>query len=241
MTNYKLQLERLKRHYEASVGKYDIISFHDLANTLRIWTEIKSNIDHLNINSFKKGIFDKKIKRILNGAEYVYTYLPDGVTTSALATGETESRNVVYGPRREKFSSGSYIKIEESSNLTIAQFLLIYRDLLPAEVRILSDQTKNISVDRVNFSQYMASPAVYFQLSGQSPKHISNEELIKRVANEYEASHANAGDTHFDVNNVFSEPVKNLMQYGCASLPLPYFILLHIAKTIIDNLEGKLP
>ena len=45
MKNYKLQLNRLKRHYETSINTYDVISFLDLAHSLRIWTELKNNVE----------------------------------------------------------------------------------------------------------------------------------------------------------------------------------------------------
>lgn len=240
MTNYKTQLERLRRHYQSSVNHYDAISFLDLAHTLRVWTEVKSNIDQLGVNSFKKGILTKKVKKVLTGSEYAYAYLPDGVTTSAVATGEIGGRNMIHGPQADKFSVATLMKIENNRDLSIAQFLMVYRVLAQEEMTILNDESKNVPIETVSFSKYMESPAIYFQFSGHDPKHISNEELIKRIANEYEASHADSTDTNFELNNVFSEPVKNLMGYGCAQLPLPYFVLLHIANNIITNLEGQL-
>lgn len=239
MTNYKTQLERLKRHYQSSVNHYDLISFLDLANTLRVWTEVKSNIDQLGVNNFKKGILTKKVKNVLTGSEYVYAYLPDGVTTSAVATGEIGGRKMIHGPQADKFSVETLVKIESNGDLSIAQFLMVYRVLLQEEITILYDESKNVPIKTVSFSKYMESPAIYFQFSGHDPKHISNEELIKRIANEYEDSHADSTDTNFELNNIFSEPVKNLMGYGCTQLPLPYFVLLHIANNIITNLEGQ--
>lgn len=240
MTDYKKQLERLKRHYRHSLEHYDSISFLDLAHTLRVWTEMIDGIEKIHSKStFKKSVLTKSLKKILHGSEYAYAYLPDGVTTSAVATGEIDERNIVSGPKIEKFSIGTLLKIEENHNLTLAQFCLIYRVVSPEEIKLLNDESKSVPTEKVSFSKYMESPAIHFQFSGQQQRNISNKELIKRIANEYDASHAHPTDTNFKLNNVFSEPVKRLMEYECAQLPPPYFILLHIAGTIIYNLDGQ--
>ena len=240
MTDYNKQLERLKRHYKNSLEHYDSISFLDLAHTLRVWTEIKDGIDKIHGKpTFKKSVRTKSLRKILRGSEYAYAYLPDGVTTSAVATGEIDGRNMFSGPKIEKFSVGGLLKIEENHDLTLAQFFLIYRVLSPEEIKLLNKETNSVPIEKVSFSKYMESSAIYFHFSSQNPRNISNEELIKRIANEYEASHADHTDTKFELNNALSESVKRLMEYKCAQLPLPYFILLHIAGTIIDNLDGQ--
>ena len=239
MTNYTTQLERLKRHYENSLNTYDEISFLDLLHALRIWTEIKESIDAISDKKFRKVIFNKNLKTIFRGASYVYTYLYNGVTTSATATQEVSSRAIVSGPMEEIFSVGSIIMNHDNGDLTIAQFMTINRSLTSDEVSKFNHETKNTPTDLVSFSKYMESPAIYFNFSKINPKCITNENLIKRLANEYEASHASSYDTKFEVNNVFSAPVKILMNYKCSQLPLPYFVILHIAKTIITSLETK--
>jgi hypothetical protein len=240
MTDYKKQLERLKRHYKRSLEHYDSISFLDLVHTLRVWTEIKDGIDKIHGKpTFKKSVRTKSLRKILRGSEYAYAYLPDGVTTSAVATGEMDGRNIFSGPKIEKFSAGGLVKMEKNHDLTLYQFLLIYRVLSPEEIKLLDKESKSVPIKKVSFSKYMESSAIHFQFSDHKPRNISNEELIKRIANEYEASHADLTDTNFKLNNVLSEPVKRLMEYRCAQCPLPYFILLHIAGTIIDNLDGQ--
>lgn len=240
MTDYKKQLERLKRHYQASIDHYDAISFLDLAHTLRLWTEVKNGVNNIHTESvFKKGILTKSVKKILTGSEYAYAYLPNGITTSAAATGEISGRNIVHGPMSDKFSVATLMKIENNGDLSISQFLMVCRVLTKEEIATLYDESKKVPIEKVGFSKYMESPAINFQFSNNEPKHISNEILIERVANEYEASHAALTDTKFNLNNIFSDPVKKLMEYGCMKLPLPYFVLLHIAKNIIENFEGQ--
>jgi len=239
MNKYKKQLERLKRHYQASINHYDPISLLDLAHTLRVWTELKDGVDNVwSQPTFKKAILTRSMKKILTGAEYAYAYFPDGLTTSAAATAEVSGRIMVHGPMADKFTSSISAKIEKNRHLTIYRFLIIYRALSQKEIKIEYDESKNVPIENVGFLKYMTSNAIFFKFSGHAPRQVSNEELIKRIANEYEASHADISVTNFDLNNVFSEPIKRLMAYECARLPLPYFVLLHIAKNIIENFEG---
>mgnify|MGYP001458659721 CR=1 FL=1 len=131
MSNYKIQLSRLKRRYESNIKNYDIISFLDLANTLRIWTEIGEEIDKLNTSNFKIGVLSNKVKNILADSEYVYSHLPDKITTSASATNEINDRNIVEGPMADKFSIFPLFKIGKDKELTIKKFLTICRVLTP--------------------------------------------------------------------------------------------------------------
>lgn len=131
-------------------------------------------------------------------------------------------------------------KIENNGDLTLDEFMLISKVLSQIEIKNSYEESKNRPQELVSFSKYMESPAIHFLFHGHKPRNISNEDLIKRIANEHEGSHADSTDTSFVINNIYSDPVKKLMKYKCAQLPLPYFVLLHIAKSIIENLDGKL-
>lgn len=241
MTNYAVQLDRLKKHYEQSLNHYDIVSFLDLSHTLRIFTEIKDGIDNIISEPvFKKASFNNGLKRIIKSPEFIFIYLPDGVTTSAGATKEIASREIFGFNSDVDYTNGTLFKIESNGDLTISHFLITQKVLNQKEINSLDREVKNIPIGSLSFSGYMNSPAIYFKFIDNDPLFITNEELIKRIANEYEGSHADKEDTNFEINNKFSEPVSILMKYSCAKLPLPYFVLLHIAKNIIKNLEAKL-
>ncbi len=238
MNNYKLQLERLKRHYEQSINAYDLVSFLDLAHTLRIWTELKEAIQRdFPKSKFKKWILTKRLHSILNENNCIYAHLPDWVRTKA----EVNKGQISYWPQwDEKFSISNIIKFEPDGSIYISQFTYIREALKQDRIGILNQESHNPQTALVCFSKYLDSPAIYYRFGSKSLNHISNEQLIKRVANEYEASHSENQLSNFEEKNIFSEPVKKIMQYWCSNLPLPYFILLHIAKNIITELEAPI-
>jgi hypothetical protein len=240
MNDYQLQLNRLKRHYDSSINTFDFISFLDLAHTLRIWMEIKDGIEKLyNIPTFKKIVITKTFKKLINNSGHAFAYFPDGVKIST-KNGSLISKKVGYGPLKDSSTNSIYFYYG-INEITLYQYLIVYRNFSENENKILDEELKNVNTELVTFTQFMKSPAIYFQIPGHNPKNISNEELIKRIANEYQASHADSKDTNFQINNIYSGPVNYLMGYGCLErLPLPYFVLLHIAGNIIKNLEGHI-
>jgi len=215
---------------------YDIISFLDLAHSLRVWTEYKNSSEAGFENKvFKKSVLTKNYKKILRNGEYVYGYFPDGVTTSAGL-----NKGLLFkGPFKGIFSIGSLFKTEINGNLTISDFMMISKVLSEKDIKTLDKESKNVPILKVKFREYMESPAIYYKFDNTPSKSITVDELIKRVANEYDASHISSDNNQSEYRNQFSGLVKTLMEYTCAELPLPYFSLLHISKNIIDNF-GKL-
>lgn len=165
--------------------------------------------------------------------------MPEGVTTSATATMENDNRELCSGfcSPQQVFSNNVLMKIEQNGDITIAHVLITEKVLVQEEMKRLEREISNIPIQKRTFSGYMASPCIHFKFPNADPRHITNQELIKRVANEYDGSHFNDDTRDFDTKNTFSYPVNILMNYKCARLPLPYFILLHVAKNIIENLD----
>ncbi|MBL8031718.1 MAG: hypothetical protein JNK33_05350 [Candidatus Doudnabacteria bacterium] len=234
MDTYSTQIERLKRHYTASLRHYDLISFWDLSNALRIWTEYKNRNEEMFLKPlFIRWVFTKELRDTLKGANFIYSYLPDGITTYAQDIPKDTSRNIIYGPKISgDFSAATMVKLGDDGGMTVAEYLLSYKSFNETQVKILSDLAKTVPFTRVNYAEYMNSSAVHYRFSDVDTFAISNDVLIKRIANEYNASHAGDGQA-VRSNNMYSKPVGMLMEYGCASLPLPYFLLLHIARSII--------
>ncbi len=75
-TNYSIHYERLKRHYSFAIKHYDLISFLDLAHSLRIWTEIKKNVTEISdVKEFPLIKYTKKFKKVLSGAPFAFCHL----------------------------------------------------------------------------------------------------------------------------------------------------------------------
>lgn len=236
--NIRIQYDRLRRHYTANLNGYDQIALLDLAHALRIFTEIPELIDNKYGPKLLSANFNAGMKKIMRGAEFAYCCLPeDGVTVKAKIgwNGVFE----FHGPNNDHFSIGGMINLEANQRISIKEFFLVYRELSSVEVRLLNDYSQTVTYTELGLKDYLDAIAVRFQFANELPKHISRIELIKRVANEYDASHSSHPDKPDDFINRFSAPVQRLMQYSCADLPLPFFVLMHISKNILTSLEGR--
>jgi hypothetical protein len=234
--NLLRQLQRLRRHYENSLKTYDPISFLDFAHTLRIFADLsESKEDLFTQSSFIRPNFNKTFKKVFASCEYFYVYLPpEGVRTSAVATKELEGRMITSGPASEKFSVLSSTKIEPNGDLSIRSYGIANNVLSAEKRKALYDAEQEIQLRKVNFTNYMNAPAAHFRFQDINISTLSNKQLIQRVANEYEASHPHADDSKKYIVDAASPIVKKLMDHTCAQLPLPYFILLNIADTILN-------
>lgn len=239
MNDLPMQLERLKRNYDHSLKTYDAISLLELAASLRIWTEMAETIDSLlDEKKFQRFPISRNIKKILRGSEYSYSYLHNGVTVSSAATKEKSTRTLMSGPFKDRaFTVSSLIKVEQNGDVTVSEYMLVYRKFSDYESNMLAREVKNKEQVNISYAEYLQAPAIYFQIGNHVPNHITNAELIKRVANEYGASHSVKNSSSEEFSNRFSAPVKELMQYNVSSLPLPYFVLLHIAQSIINGVD----
>ena len=236
MDIHELQIQRLKRHYLRSLTEYDQISLWELSHSLRIWVEMIENKAVESSRNFIVPVRTKGLKNILKKSSYIYSYLPGGIATSAMATKEIDSRSLIEGPHDEgSFSISTLVKIDKTNDITLAQFLLIHRALRDEEIKVLDYESKNVPTTRVAARNYINHNCLYYKFSDCDTYCISNSELIKRVANEYDGSHSSG--TNFKITNLHSEPIRKIMSYKCASLPLPYFILLHIAHNILTVFE----
>ena len=229
-----IQIKRLEKDFKEALREYNIVSFLNLASTLRVWTEMKEEADiFFKEKLFSVGIFTRKIKSVISGVEFTFSSFPENINIPFVKINNRKISIVHSGPKiNSSCSIGSMFKIEEDRSLTISKFLISYKAIDDADYLILRNQLENQSNSKFNFSGYLASPIIHFQFPGCNPKNISCENLIKRVANEYGASHFRKDSR---INNIFSEPVERLMKFSCMELPLPYFSLLYIAKTILSR------
>jgi hypothetical protein len=208
-----IQYYRLLRHYNFAIKNSDPISFLDLSHVLRIWVDMKSNIDNLLKNDypsirFKNPRKSKKVDKILKGSKYRFLPLASGV---------------------------------DSPGVQIKGFHFIDRALTPDEVKKLYDAgPPELKTTNISFSEWLSS-GIYkvpdLENDGLELS-ISREILIKRVANLLGASHPQGTDIGQTNENRFDKYIVDLHSMKLADgFPATYYQLLEIAKDILDTLK----
>lgn len=100
-------------------------------------------------------------------------------------------------------------------------------------------------ISRGNYAQWLGSEVVrlsYPGVDGQcTPMGISRENLIRRMANTFNASHPSDPDVSNSTEHVLDPAIQFMMKYTVAGLPIPYFILLKTAQDIIAVAPKLLP
>lgn len=189
---------------------------------------------------FDRYIRTGRLKSLIKSKEYVFTYLPGGLSTKAAVMNNSPDSNVVACPLPATEFSFGYSVVDENEGPCCREYWVTHKQMPQSEVTLLYEESTHVPIRKTSFSEYLESPIIYFRFPGSEMNTISPRNLIHRTANEYEASHATAEDTLWQGNDPYSFPVKRLMEYTCIGLPLPYFVLLHVAKQIIQNYEQAL-
>jgi len=211
LEHIKLQFRRLKRHYKMALSDKDEIAFLDLAHTLRIFTDMKREIDRFaKENNFKIDLIPNKTrKNILKGSKYSYIPLATGVQGSTMiikgigftnrALSEEEIQKIVKsGPPQSKVS-----------NLTFEQWL--GSGIIDLGI-----------MDKDNAARLQ----------------LSREMLIKRVANFLGASHPQGTEEGEKNDNQFDEHIEKLHSMIVDNgFPLTYYQLIEIAQEIINGMD----
>jgi hypothetical protein len=235
VNSINLQLERLRRHYEASVRTYDEVSLLDLSNALRIWTEVKTTLPKKypgfdTTIAFKSATPTKPLIQQARGHRYVFVFMADGVITYA-ANGHLGSTPY----QEEDFSMACKIKENTNGSLELSNFCWVSA-LLDGEK--LTSKWANANISRGNYAQWMGAEVArlgYIDESGNlTSTMLSRENVIKRVANILQGSHASPEQTELGLKNRLDSPVLELMKFKMGGLPVPYFILLKTAQDILE-------
>jgi hypothetical protein len=234
MNTVILQYRRLLKHYDSCLEVYDLTNLLDLSHTLRIWCELKTNLkeNHSIIASQKifTGVsFSKSLVNTYRNNEFIFLSIPNGVITYA------SNCNPIIGSKY--FDKNGKFKYEFISKINRHQFelkQLIFINNVNGKILNSIPITTNL-----NYLDWLGSEAIRINYVNNINQlemiSISIESIIKRLANSFEGSHPE--NSNIESNNKFYEPVKYLFNYICAGLPLPYFILLGIAKEIINNFK----
>lgn len=229
-----INYERLLRQYEINVLKFDKPALLDLSHMLRIWVEMKNDVQtYLDINEsapiFTNYQLNGKMKKLLWGKDYIFTCFPGSITTMAandIIMSSSDNFDL------KKFTIMSKVKREKNGGLSFKNFLIIFSLLTSDEESIF----KEIQGKNIQFTGWMQSEIVKLSFNEQNlpPIGISREILIKRVANILGGSHPEGNG---DSTNKYDPYINKLMQYDISGLPSPYLMLLKTAKDILEKIK----
>jgi len=233
MSNAHLQLQRLQRHYDSALQTYDEISLLDLSHSLRIWSDLKGVIHHEHPKfrstlGFSWASAPKKLRALARDVRHVIAFMPGGVVTLA-AKGHLVGGPPVNGA----FAFGVSSMDRDDGALVLKNFVYVEKAV---DGGLKTDQAVK---GRGNFVQWMGSEAVRIGLPNEKGEvelvQISQEMMIKRVANSFDGSHPSSAQPLDAVENRFDPAVKELMKFKMGGLPLPYFILMKAAQEILEH------
>lgn len=231
MNSLAIQFERIQRHSEAAARTYDHVSFLDLAHTLRIWADLKQTIastapDFSKSIAFRTARPSRHAQRMLRGREFVYSLLADSVITYA-------SNGEIIGIREQPANAEVIAKFRKNgAQLDVA----FYAYISPSHDLRVADIFQGQGIKRCTFQHWMSSPVVIGSLRTEEGQFIgfslTREQLIRRVANELDASHPRGADVPARAVEA-SRATHYLLGHVVAGLPLPYFHLLKDSQDIL--------
>lgn len=212
-----LQYRRLERHYREALATKDPVSFLDLSHTLRIWVDMKGDIDDIiEQQGISLGLTNtttpKSVKKMLKGSKYTYLPLGSGVSRPGI-----ELKGVK----------------------------IINRALSADEVKKLNDAgTPTAQPTSLRFSEWLASGVYGVPTEDETHRHlqISREILIKRIANVLGASHPAGTESADDKENRFDPYILDLHGLELADgYPATYYQLLEITGDILEAFKHLIP
>lgn len=234
-----LHFSRLKRHYENVVRTYDHVGFLDLANSSRIWTEIKQHVqvevpDFARAPCFKSASPNKRVVRLAKGHRFVFSGMPEMVTTYAHKGRIAAAPDTA--PADGDFTLGAEILLRPDGGLDFGGYNYISTGLPKEGMHYLGKD----NVSRCNFAGWLGSEAArvsYRSNDGTLKREVfSLETIVKRLSNVYDGSHYSRAAV-VNSENKYDEPLAYLQKHSVGGLPLPYYILLRFAQELIKNYE----
>lgn len=212
----ELQYKRLEKHFKSSLENKDEVSFLDLTHSLRIWTELKYEVDKLFPDKLslpeEEKLSKNKKKFMKNGSEAFYLTLGIDMPTPIK----------IKGPMCIK---GTPQNVSEWAKQ-------LYKEGPP-----------NASYKLRPLTEWLDKPAIHIKHpANNNTEKINKECLIKRVANLLGASHPFENRKHLHTNmerqlhelDKYITPLKEIKLNG---YPAHYYLLLEIAKAILDGVK----
>lgn len=211
ITEIKLQFKRLEKHHESSLKEKDSIAFLDLTHTLRIFTDMKREVDakltELSFSpSFTNTEKDKKVLKILKGSQFF----------SLPISSEVQSPNL-------QVKGGMIV---ENRALTQDEIKKMYEAGPPIT-----------NITTLSFTSWLGAGLLELGIpenKEHSKVSISREVFIKRVANMLGASHPAGMEQDNELENKYDSYIRKLHDMHVADgYPLTYYQLLEISSEII--------
>lgn len=209
-SHIKLQFSRLKRHHELSLNKKDQVAFLDLSHVLRVFVDMRREVDqHISDRGltleFQNTQKDRRITEALDNSKYFSLPISRGV---------------------------------KSPNVQIKGLTVVGRTLSPEEVKQIYEAGPPISIKtQMSFTDWLGASIIDTNSPNnkEQPKlSISREILIKRVANILGASHPAGMEEGTAGENRFDSYIQDLNNVEVADgYPLTYYQLLEISAEII--------
>jgi hypothetical protein len=231
------QLERLRRNFQTCISTYDRIAFFELSHSLRIWTDLKLTLPTIapafgTKRVFKSGTPSRKLMKRVKEKNFVIAYMPGGVSTLA---GRGQLVSAPELPPDVDFTLGGTISVETSGAATVSSFWFSESTLDDSQVAM----SGHPEISKYSYVDWMGAEAVrlWFPdgLGASRTLMISREVLINRIANTLDGSHPSAVPDPRTGKDKADPAINKLLQYTVLGVPLPYFVLLKIAKDILDN------
>lgn len=239
--NIFINYERLERHYKSSILKLDNIALLDLAHTLRIWLDMKSLVDEYLLNyplknKFKSQSVSEKLKQAIGNNECVAA----GLSEPAFTWDNNEE--LFHNPNGDiaKPFTASFLLMRDNVNRThLKQFVLIdgVKISNKKDFDIINSVNSFNTTTYDNFSNWLGGEIIrlnFFNAENSIEKKIIPRGIfISRVANILGGSHPSE---NYESSNQFNNAINYLKKFTSAGLPLPYFLVLSVAKDILTNI-----
>jgi hypothetical protein len=211
----KLQFKRLKRHHGLSLHDKDEIAFLDLAHSLRIFVDMKFEMDEIASHSglhagFNNTAKNKKVTDVLRENKYFSVPM-----SSEVGSPDVSMKGLIFIPNKA---------------LNANEIKMLYEAGPP-----------NSIPTKLSFVEWLGSTIINTANPADSEQprlNISREIFIKRVANILGASHPDKDDVG---ENRFDPYIKEFHTIEVANgYPLTYYQLLEISSEIIRVYEPLL-
>lgn len=232
----QINLTRLKRAVDLAAS-LDAAAIWDMTHILRVFVDLLPAITQLDNFRAAKAFrtcspaqkFMKKIKRF----PHVVTYFGEGIRVKL----DDMSHDTVGHPNdpSNKALISFKCKFEEPLPTLVLQSYIVVFGNVEDETRLFAGRSGSA---KVNFYSWMKGEVARVSYRNDQSKifHtiLTREQMIKRVANKYGASHPIGGEDG-GIENSLDPYIDYLMKFTCYGYPVPYFILM---KTAIDILEA---